>query len=59
MPDRLPIEVAEAPRTDFVVLEAIVFPGINLFWLGSILMMFGLGFSMWNRIKTKANRDGA
>lgn len=39
----LPYEVAQNyTRSDFVVLEAIVFPGINLFWAGSILMMTGL-----------------
>ncbi|MEO1713231.1 MAG: cytochrome c assembly protein, partial [Bacteroidota bacterium] len=45
-----PVELAYSPRTDFVVLEAIVFPGINFFWLGSILMMSGLLISMGVRI---------
>ncbi|MEM6316312.1 MAG: cytochrome c biogenesis protein CcsA [Bacteroidota bacterium] len=39
----IPVAIAEnAYRTDYVVLEAIVFPGINFFWLGSTLMMIGL-----------------
>ena len=39
----IPIEIAEnAFRTDHIVLEAIVFPGINFFWLGSTMMMLGL-----------------
>ena len=39
----IPIEIAENSfRTDYVVLEAIVFPGINFFWLGSTMMMLGL-----------------
>ncbi len=39
----IPIEIAEnAFRTDFVVLEAIVFPGINFFWVGTVMMMLGL-----------------
>ncbi len=47
---RIPIEIAEnAPRSDYIVLEAIVFPGINLVWLGSLLMLLGLGLSAWNR----------
>ena len=47
----LPIEIAtNAYRSDWIVLEAIVFPGINLFWLGSVLMMLGLGLGMWRRI---------
>jgi len=50
----VPIEIAtNSFRYDFLVLEAIEFPGINLFWLGSILMMIGLGFSMWYRLSMK------
>lgn len=40
---KIPIAIAEnVPRTDYLILEAKVFPGINLFWLGTILMMLGL-----------------
>ena len=43
---KIPFEMAEdASRSDYVVLEAIVFPGINFVWLGAILMMLGLGLS--------------
>jgi len=46
----LPIEIAEnSLRMDYIVLEAIVFPGINLFWLGSVMMMFGLGMGFYRR----------
>lgn len=46
----LPLEVAENYiREDYIVLEAIIFPGINFFWLGSMLMMVGLGLGVWNR----------
>lgn len=49
---KIPVEIAEnALRSDYIVLEAIVFPGINFFWLGTILMMFAFGLSMWNRRK--------
>jgi cytochrome c-type biogenesis protein CcmF len=44
----IPVGVAHAPRTDFVVLESIVFPGINLFWIGSIVMLIGLFIGVWN-----------
>lgn len=48
---QIPLEIAEnAPRSDYIVLEAIIFPGINLVWLGSIMMLFGLGLSMWRRL---------
>ncbi|MEK7257680.1 MAG: cytochrome c-type biogenesis CcmF C-terminal domain-containing protein, partial [Bacteroidota bacterium] len=50
----LPVQIAKKSfRTDFIVLEAIIFPGINLFWLGTTLMMFGLAFSMVRRLREK------
>ncbi len=49
-----PIRIAEdVPRSDFIVLEAIVFPGINLFWLGSLLMMGGFFISIYIRYRGK------
>ncbi len=30
------------PRSDYLILQATIFPGINLFWVGSVLMMAGL-----------------
>ncbi|MFT5165591.1 MAG: cytochrome c-type biogenesis protein CcmF [Saprospiraceae bacterium] len=48
----IPVEITEdALRSDYVVLEAIVFPGINFFWLGSIMMMLGMLSSMFYRRK--------
>jgi cytochrome c-type biogenesis protein CcmF len=47
----LPVEIAEeAPRSDYIVLEAILFPGINLVWLGSLSMLLGLAISFWRRM---------
>lgn len=49
-PAAIPVEIAEnAARSDYIVLEAIIFPGINLVWLGSILMLFGLGLGFVRR----------
>ncbi|MFN0176792.1 MAG: cytochrome c biogenesis protein CcsA [Saprospiraceae bacterium] len=46
----IPIEIAEnVTRSDYIVLEAIIFPGINLVWLGSIMMLFGIALSFWKR----------
>jgi len=54
---KIPVEIAEnAMRSDYIVLEAIVFPGINFFWFGTILMMFAFGLSMWNRRKGGSKR---
>ena len=50
----VPVEVAtNSLRTDWLVLETIIFPGINLVWIGSILMMFGLGFSAVYRLRQR------
>jgi len=40
--ESLRIMVAEDPRvSDFIVLKAIIFPGMNLVWLGGIMTMLG------------------
>ena len=50
----IPVDIAaDAPRSDYIVLEAILFPGINLVWLGSIMMMFGFGFSLVIRLRKR------
>ena len=49
----VPLEIAtNSFRTDYIIFEAIEFPGINLFWLGSVMMLFGIGLGMWNRRKS-------
>ncbi|MCB9082533.1 MAG: cytochrome c biogenesis protein CcsA [Lewinellaceae bacterium] len=50
----IPIDVAtDSLRSDYIVLEAIEFPGINFFWLGSIMMMLGMAVSMGYRMSQK------
>lgn len=47
-----PLEIAtNVPRSDYIVLEAKIFPGINLYWVGSILMMIGLLMAWWFKYK--------
>ncbi|NND34211.1 MAG: cytochrome c biogenesis protein CcsA [Saprospiraceae bacterium] len=47
-----PVEIAlDAPRDDYIVLAAIEFPGINLFWIGTTLMMLGMLMGMWRKIR--------
>lgn len=49
---KIPVEIAEnVARSDYIVLEAIIFPGINLVWAGSIVMMLGLAIAMWQRLR--------
>jgi len=51
---KIPVEIAEnAPRSDYIVLEAIIFPGINLVWIGSISMLFGMVIAFWRRMTGK------
>ncbi|NBB88996.1 MAG: hypothetical protein GVX96_04355, partial [Bacteroidetes bacterium] len=53
-PQQVPVKVAsEVPRSDYIVLSAIKFPGINLFWLGSLMLLFGFFTSMIMRWKNK------
>ena len=48
------IEVMDKePERDYVVMQALVFPGINLVWIGSILMMLGLSIAMVQRQQAK------
>ncbi len=52
---KIPIAFAPfSPRTDWLVLQAIEFPGINFFWFGSLLMIFGLGLGMVHRLRKNA-----
>ncbi len=55
-----PIELTEeAIRDDWIYMEARVFPGINLFWIGSVLMMAGFFWSMIARMGSrKSTIDG-
>ncbi|TXF88123.1 cytochrome c assembly protein [Neolewinella aurantiaca] len=51
---RVPIAVAtKSSRSDWLALQAIEFPGINLFWIGCISMMMGLLISMVLRLRMR------
>jgi cytochrome c-type biogenesis protein CcmF len=43
------------PISDFIIMKAIVFPYINLVWLGGIITFLGIFMSMWRR--RKENKD--
>jgi cytochrome c-type biogenesis protein CcmF len=48
----LTVEIAEeVPRNDYIVLEAILFPGINLFWGGAIMMILGMFAGLYKRLR--------
>lgn len=44
------------PDVDFVVMQAIVFPGINLVWLGSVLLVGGFVLSLLYRLIALRNK---
>jgi cytochrome c-type biogenesis protein CcmF len=52
--DKLELTIYEKPkadRKDWIVLKAIVFPYINLFWGGTIIMVVGFILSIFRRAK--------
>lgn len=38
-------------KPDYIVMEAIVFPWINVLWLGSVIMGIGTAMAVFNRIR--------
>jgi len=46
--NKVGLNVAEA---EFVVMQAIIFPGINLLWTGCVLMFLGTFMAVRQRIK--------
>lgn len=59
-PDTPTAAIGVAPRSyrsDWIALQATVFPGINFFWLGSLMMMVGLLFSMVYRLRQPKARE--
>lgn len=52
LPDQQAAEIQvkqAAQRNDYVTLKAIVFPYINILWVGVVIMVIGFLISMWNR----------
>lgn len=50
------LEEAEK-ENDFIILKAIIFPYINLVWLGTILLVIGFLLSLYNRIQMKIEKS--
>ena len=38
-------------ESEFGVLQAIVFPGINILWIGCVLLALGSGMAVWQRVR--------
>ena len=50
---KIELSVAEkkSNKSDFVIMKAIIFPGINILWTGCILMIIGSVVAIRKRIK--------
>ncbi|MDQ3100804.1 MAG: hypothetical protein M3R08_05415, partial [Bacteroidota bacterium] len=44
----LGLNVAEA---EFLVMQAIIFPGINILWIGCVMLFIGTFIAVWNRVR--------
>jgi cytochrome c-type biogenesis protein CcmF len=54
----IPVSIAENSfRSDYIVIEAVIFPGINFFWGGCLMMMGGLFVSMVHRKKLNRQKN--
>ncbi len=54
----IPLEITEnVPRSDYLILQAQIFPAINLLWFGCMFMMFGL-FMAWVLRMKENNKRG-
>lgn len=51
--DKVGVEVSER---EFVIMQAIMFPGINILWIGVILMVMGTFHSVWHRLSTAVRK---
>ncbi|MHB8260344.1 MAG: cytochrome c biogenesis protein CcsA [Bacteroidia bacterium] len=57
-PDSGSVEIMLSERRnnqkDFIVMEAYMFPYINVLWVGCLLMVVGTGLAVWQRVKAKS-----
>lgn len=56
--ERFHIRIREktSNASDFIIMKAIVFPGINILWLGCILMGIGTGMAVWVRVRQQQKK---
>jgi cytochrome c-type biogenesis protein CcmF len=54
IPEEAKIEITvEHKIRKFIIMKALIFPFIKLLWLGCFVMIFGIGFSLYNHIQNK------
>lgn len=58
LPETAQVELMVTQRNSrYIIMKAIVFPYINVLWLGAVLMAVGLGMSMVRRAREKRAFD--
>ena len=58
MPEEKKIEITlEQKMPKYIIMKAIIFPWINLLWLGSLFMVAGFLISMYKRIGDRNRND--
>ncbi|MFT6166300.1 MAG: cytochrome c-type biogenesis protein CcmF [Vicingaceae bacterium] len=57
--EKLKILLAEKNKNsgDFVIMQALVFPYINVLWIGIIVMVLGSLLAAWNRIRSNKSSN--
>ena len=57
--EKLKILLAEKNKNsgDFVIMQALVFPYINVLWVGIIVMVLGSLLAAWNRIRSNKSSN--
>ena len=46
-----------AAEDEYIVMKALVFPYINVLWLGIVVMVIGFFIAAWNRITKKEKKE--
>lgn len=48
-------ELKGGKMNDFIIMQAIIFPGINILWAGCVLMVLGIFLSVYYRLTKKSS----
>ncbi len=51
----LSLQERKSNKRNFVIMKAIIFPGINILWMGCLLMIIGILISIRKRIKQRTS----
>ena len=40
-------------KEDFIIMKAVIFPYINVLWIGCVIMIIGISIAIFHRVKSK------